>query len=125
MASELVLDDREAVHEGVPAVDDLEAERDLVLPLEVALPVRIAEADQFDREITLDAPADAALEVADDRARGCLDLSNRHTVRNRRRICGSPGAFTRCSSHHWTAATECGSRSVRSVAHMMSSSALI
>nr|DAR87320.1 MAG TPA: hypothetical protein [Caudoviricetes sp.] len=62
------LDEREAVGENVPGVHGLETQSHLVLALEVALAVRVAELDQLDGQLTLDTPADAVHEVTDDRA---------------------------------------------------------
>src|SRR5690606_21383110 len=62
------LDDRKAVGEHVPAVDDLQSQGDLVLPLQVALTIGVTEPDQLDREGALHAPPDAGGEIADDRA---------------------------------------------------------
>nr|DAN46261.1 MAG TPA: hypothetical protein [Caudoviricetes sp.] len=62
------LDEREAVGEHVPGVHGLKAQSHLVLALEVALAVRVAELDQLDGQLALDAPADAVREVTDDRA---------------------------------------------------------
>src|SRR5699024_3742909 len=52
--------------EHVPAVDDLQTKRDLVLALKVALTVRVTEPDDLKRKIPLNTPPDTALEVTDD-----------------------------------------------------------
>src|SRR5690625_2468535 len=57
------LDNCETVSEHVPAVDDLQAERDLVLSGQVALAIGVTVWDFFSPHLTLNAPTDTALEV--------------------------------------------------------------
>src|SRR5690625_2748622 len=58
----------EPVGEDVPAEDDLQPQRDLVLALQVALTIRVTEADQLNRQVALHTPTDAVGEVTNDGA---------------------------------------------------------
>src|SRR5699024_7345309 len=76
------LDDCEPVSEHVPAVHDLQTERDLVLTLQVALSVRVTETDQLNWKVTLDTPPNTGLEIAHNatNTRVSSFRSTRHSV---------------------------------------------
>src|SRR5690606_19346341 len=80
-------DDRESVGENIPAVHHFEAQSDLVIALQITLPVRVTIADDLDWQVALNPPPDAVLEIADDRPDlGIVRLRlARHRVAYRRR----------------------------------------
>ena len=100
-----ILDNRETVHEDVPAVDDFEAKRDLVLALQIALSVRITKTDQLHGKFTLNTPTHTILEVTQNGAnlrisrlrdtRNSITLSDRYT-----REVGDVGAETELRVSH-------------------------